>query len=303
MPFDDKRAPWPRFTLFHGGFRVRIALTRPTARKLSLPHCGVPTYGTMHCGSGARTAQTIALTTLLVTAASATQEAALPWSFDTLSKRRTIAPDSGRGATMSDSAREIVLGTGNAKKAAEARELLAPFGWTVKTLADFPTAPEIVEDGETFAANAAIKAIKTAQHYNRFGMGEDSGLMVDALKGAPGIYSARYSGENATDQSNNEKLMQELTDVPDAKRSAGYVCSVAIASPDGEVVLAVEGTCRGRIIREARGTNGFGYDPYFLLPEYHRTFGELGSVVKRRISHRARAFTKLIPLLDGIDAG
>lgn len=196
--------------------------------------------------------------------------------------------------------REIVLGTGNRKKAGEVRDLLAPHGWQVLTLADFDTQPTIVEDGDSFAANAAIKAIETARHYGRFGMGEDSGLMVDALKGAPGIYSARYSGEGATDESNNAKLMDELSGVPEAQRGGGYVCSVAIANPDGEIVLAVEGTCRGRLAEAPRGTNGFGYDPYFVVREYHRTFGELAPVVKRRISHRARAFSNLIPQLGRI---
>ena len=198
---------------------------------------------------------------------------------------------------MSDM-RTIILGTGNAKKAGEVADLLAPHGWQIKTLAEFDTQPTIVEDADTFAGNAAIKAIATARHYGEFGMGEDSGLCVDALQGAPGIYSARYSGENATDQSNNAKLIQELAEVPLEKRGAGYVCSVAISDPDGNIVLTVEGTCRGRIALQPRGEGGFGYDPYFLLREYHRTFGELGNVVKRKLSHRARAFSELIPKLQ-----
>ncbi len=202
---------------------------------------------------------------------------------------------------MTNQTKTIVLGTGNAKKGAEVIDLLAPHGWTVQTLADFDTKPDIVEDGDTFAANAAIKAIKTAQHYNSWAMGEDSGLKVDALKGEPGIYSARYSGPNATDESNNAKLLAELAEVALKKRGAGYVCSVAIANPTGQVVLAVEGTCRGRIAFEPAGSNGFGYDPYFELLEYHKTFGQMPSVVKRRISHRARAFAKLIPLLSQLE--
>lgn len=201
---------------------------------------------------------------------------------------------------MSEQPKTIVLGTGNKKKGEEVVDLLAPHGWIVKTLANFETRPEIVEDGETFAANAAIKAIKTAQHYNAWAMGEDSGLKVDALNGDPGIYSARYSGPNATDESNNAKLIAALADVPIAKRGAGYVCSVAIANPAGEVVLTIEGTCRGRIALEPAGTNGFGYDPYFEVLEYHKTFGQMPSTVKRRISHRARAFARLIPLMRSI---
>ena len=201
---------------------------------------------------------------------------------------------------MTDSPRTIILGTGNAKKAAEVADLLKPHGWLIKTLGEFETRPTIVEDGDSFAGNAAIKAIETARHYGEFGMGEDSGLVVDALDGAPGIYSARYSGENATDESNNAKLIEALADVPEEKRGCGYVCSVAISDTEGNIVLAVEGTCRGRIGFEPCGANGFGYDPYFVVREYHRTFGELGNVVKRKLSHRARAFSKLIPMLGQI---
>ncbi len=197
--------------------------------------------------------------------------------------------------------RTIVLGTGNAKKAAEVAELLAPHGWQVRTLADFDTQPEILEDGATFADNAAIKAIATARHYATLAIGEDSGLMVDALQGAPGVYSARYSGPDATDDSNNARLMEALAGVPPEKRGAGYVCSIAVASPAGDILLTAEGRCRGRITEAPRGSNGFGYDPWFELPEYHRTFGQLGPAVKRHMSHRARAFERLVPLLLRLD--
>lgn len=201
---------------------------------------------------------------------------------------------------MSAISKNIILGTGNVKKGLEVIDLLAPHGWSVQTLADFDTQPDIVEDADSFAGNAAIKAIETAKHYGCWAMGEDSGLRVDALAGAPGIYSARYSGPEATDEANNAKLIDALADVPVEKRGAGYVCSVAIANPSAEVVLAVEGTCRGRIGFEPSGTNGFGYDPYFVVREYHKTFGELPAVVKRKLSHRARAFAKLIPLLINV---
>ena len=124
--------------------------------------------------------------------------------------------------------------------------------------------------------------------------------MVDALNGAPGIYSARYSGAEATDETNNAKLIAELAGVDEDKRGAGYICSVALSNPAGDIRIACEGTCRGRILSEANGTGGFGYDPYFLIPEYHLTFGQLSSVVKHRLSHRARAFSKFIPLLQNI---
>lgn len=190
--------------------------------------------------------------------------------------------------------RSLVVASRNAKKQREIEELLAPHGIEVLSVSDFPDVPEVIEDGETFAANAAKKASQTARHLNRWVLGEDSGLMVDALNGEPGVYSARFSGEDATDEKNNAKLMTELANVPDERRGAQYLCHTAISDPMGTIRLAVEATCRGRIIREPRGTNGFGYDPYFLIPEYHRTFGELSSTVKQHLSHRARAFERLI---------
>lgn len=189
----------------------------------------------------------------------------------------------------------LVLASRNRKKSGEIFELLAPFGIVVRSVADFPDVPEVVENGATFADNAAKKASQTAAHLSAWTLGEDSGLMVDALGGAPGVFSARYSGPGATDESNNARLIDELAGVPEAKRGAKYVCSVAVADPQGRVQLQCEASCRGRITTEPRGTNGFGYDPYFLVPEYHRTFGELDPIVKRCLSHRARAFERMIP--------
>ena len=193
--------------------------------------------------------------------------------------------------------RRVVLASRNRKKIAEMAALLAPHSIEVTGIADFADVPEIVEDGETFAANAAKKAAETAAHIRAWTIGEDSGLMVDALDGAPGVYSARYSGPVADDERNNDKLLAELADVPDDRRSARYVCHAAVADPEGNVRLRVEASCRGRITKERRGTNGFGYDPLFLIPEYHRTFGELDPVIKQHLSHRARAFERLIPQL------
>ncbi|NOX54485.1 MAG: RdgB/HAM1 family non-canonical purine NTP pyrophosphatase [Planctomycetes bacterium] len=192
---------------------------------------------------------------------------------------------------------QIVLASRNRKKSEEVARLLAPHGVSVRSLAEFPGVPEVVEDGATFAENAAKKACQVARHLRMWTIGEDSGLVVDALGGRPGVYSARYSGPGATDEANNAKLLQELADVPDEKRTAHYVCHVAVADSEGEVRLRVEATCNGRILRELRGTNGFGYDPCFLIPEYHRTFGELSPVVKDVLSHRARAFERLVPRL------
>lgn len=194
----------------------------------------------------------------------------------------------------------IVLASRNRKKTQEVSEILAPLGFTIISVTQFPDVPEVDEDGSTFAENAAKKAREVALHLNQWVIGEDSGLTVDALNGAPGIYSARYSGEDATDERNNQKLIHELLNVPDEKRGAGYVCSVALADPTGQIRVACEGTCRGRILHQPSGAGGFGYDPYFLVPEYHRSFGQLSAVVKHRISHRAKAFAKFAPMLVAI---
>jgi XTP/dITP diphosphohydrolase len=201
---------------------------------------------------------------------------------------------------MDTAARQIVIATRNLKKGIELRALLAAFEVEVIGLADFPNVPEVVEDGATFAENAAKKAAQNATHLGRWTIGEDSGLEVDALQGAPGVYSARFSGPGATDEANNARLISELADVPDERRGARYVCHIAVADPSGRVRLQVEEVCRGRMIREPRGTNGFGYDPYFLIPELHRTFGEVSPLVKRQISHRGRALRRLVPQLLAI---
>jgi XTP/dITP diphosphohydrolase len=189
---------------------------------------------------------------------------------------------------------QLVIATRNVKKRREIEELLASHGIQVLCVADFPVVPEVIEDGATFAENAAKKASQTARHLGLWTLGEDSGLMVDALGGAPGVYSARYSGEGATDEKNNAKLMYEMSNVPDDQRGARYLCHVALSDPSGTIRHTVEAACRGRILREPRGSNGFGYDPYFLIPEYHRTFGELSNTVKHHLSHRARAFERLV---------
>lgn len=198
--------------------------------------------------------------------------------------------------------RTIVLASRNQKKAREVSEILAPAGFQVIPVTEFLNVPEVEEDGVTFAENAAKKASEVARRLKRWVIGEDSGLQVDALKGAPGIYSARFSGPEATDEKNNQKLIAELANVPDEQRGAGYICSVALSDPSGQIRVACEGTCRGRILREANGEGGFGYDPYFLIPEYHLTFGQLSSVVKHRLSHRARAFARFLPLLRKIQS-
>jgi XTP/dITP diphosphohydrolase len=191
--------------------------------------------------------------------------------------------------------RVLVLGTRNRKKAAELVDLLAPLGIEIKTLADFPGSLEVEETGATFAENAALKAVTQARHLAAWVLGEDSGIVVDALDGRPGVFSARYSGPNATDESNNRRLLEELGDTPPERRAAHYDCHVVLADPQGAVHAQCSGVCRGRIRFEPAGTAGFGYDPLFEVVEYHRTFGELGEGVKAVLSHRARALELLVP--------
>jgi XTP/dITP diphosphohydrolase len=192
---------------------------------------------------------------------------------------------------------ELVLSSRNRKKSREISELLAPWKIAVRSVADFPEVGEIDEDGDSFLANASKKAALPACQLGCWVIGEDSGLIVDALGGAPGVWSARYSGPLATDESNNAKLLAELRDIPPEQRTAAYTCTVVLADPTGSIRASATGLCRGIIVEQARGTNGFGYDPYFLVREYGRTFGELSTRVKHQISHRARAFTQFIPQL------
>jgi XTP/dITP diphosphohydrolase len=195
----------------------------------------------------------------------------------------------------------LVIGTRNRKKGAELQELLVPLGLTVATLDDFPNAIDVVEDGDSFAANAVLKATQQALHLGRWVLADDSGLEVDALGGAPGIYSARFAGANSSDDQNNALLLERLVDMPLEKRTARYVCHVAVADPQGTVHAESHDVCHGRIRFEPAGANGFGYDPLFEVVEYHRTFGELGPALKRAISHRSRALRAILPKLAALE--
>lgn len=191
----------------------------------------------------------------------------------------------------------LVLGTHNQKKGVELRQLLEPFGYELKTLADYSNAIEVVEDGDSFEANARLKATQQAVNLGEWVLGEDSGLCVNALDGRPGIYSARFSGPDANDAKNNAHLLEQLSGVPIEKRTAYYVCHMSLSDPAGNVKIDCEETCGGRILEAPRGTGGFGYDPLFEIPEYHATFGEMGPSVKAMISHRSRAMRKFVPAL------
>jgi XTP/dITP diphosphohydrolase len=191
----------------------------------------------------------------------------------------------------------LIIGTTNVAKGRELRELLGPYGFAVQTLEELSEAIDVVEDGETFAANARKKASEQARHLKAWVLADDSGIEVDALGGRPGVYSARYAGESATDAQNNARLLEELGDLPLEKRTARYVCHVAVADPQGEIRAESSDVCKGRIVFKPAGTNGFGYDPLFEVVEYHQTFGELGPRVKAAISHRARALRGVVPKL------
>jgi XTP/dITP diphosphohydrolase len=191
----------------------------------------------------------------------------------------------------------LVLGTRNRKKRQEIVEILGGLGLEFGDLTEYPQAPEVEEDGDTFEANARKKASETAKALGQWVLGEDSGLVVPGLNGRPGVYSARYAGKQGDDEANNDRLLAELKPLPDDRRAAYYVCTAALADPTGEVKAVVEGRCHGTIIAERRGTGGFGYDPLFLIPEFHQTFGELSARVKHALSHRARALERLRPVL------
>ncbi len=191
----------------------------------------------------------------------------------------------------------FVLGTNNLKKGLELQELLDAVGIEIRTLADFPEKIEVVEDGTNFAENARKKASQQAAFLKEWVIAEDSGICVDFLGGAPGIFSARFSDPDATDEKNNWMLLEKLKNVPAEKRTAHYTCSAAVADPTGEIRAVSEAYCRGSILFAEKGTGGFGYDPLFEIVEYHKTFGELDPSVKQAISHRSRAMRLLIPEL------
>lgn len=194
----------------------------------------------------------------------------------------------------------LVLGTRNRKKCAELADLLKDLPLDVVDLTGYPEAPEIDETGTTFEENARLKAVGLAKFLNQWVLAEDSGLVVPGLNGRPGVYSARYAGKHGDDEANNQRLLAELAPLPDDRRAAYYVCVAALANPVGEVVAITEGRCNGIIVSERRGSGGFGYDPLFMVPEYHKTFGELSLRVKQALSHRGKAIVPMRPWLRKI---
>lgn len=187
---------------------------------------------------------------------------------------------------------EIVLATRNPDKGRELGALLGGLGIRIRTLADFPSAPEVEEDGTTCEANAIKKAREIAQATGIPAVADDTGLEVDALEGRPGVYAARYAGEHATYEDNCRKLLCELTGVSGLRRKARFLTVAAIAFPSGEV-HATQGSLEGLIAEQPIGDRGFGYDPVFLVPEFNRTLAQLTAEEKNRMSHRAKAFAQM----------
>ncbi|MEW6377464.1 MAG: XTP/dITP diphosphatase [Thermodesulfobacteriota bacterium] len=186
----------------------------------------------------------------------------------------------------------MIVATRNEGKVREIRRALKGLGLRIHALSGFPDVPEIEEDGKSFTENALKKARFYSKHFGKLTMADDSGLEVDILKGLPGIYSARYAGERASGQENNQKLLREMEGVPISRRGARFRCSIAVVSPDGREAIA-EGSCKGMVGFEGKGRRGFGYDPLFILPQYGRTMAELSLEEKNRMSHRGKALRKL----------
>ena len=193
--------------------------------------------------------------------------------------------------------RDLLIGSGNLNKARELATLLEGLPWKVLSLRDFPDVEAPEETGVTFAENAALKARYYAEKFQVACVADDSGLEVDALDGAPGVYSARYAGEQGNDQANIEKLLDALEETPWHERTARFVCCAAYVAP-GEELHTEEGEVRGHIAVSPFGDNGFGYDPLFVPEGFEATFAEMEPVEKHEISHRGRAFQKMRAWLE-----
>jgi XTP/dITP diphosphohydrolase len=191
----------------------------------------------------------------------------------------------------------LVLATTNKNKVKEFQEMVGDFPVEIRSVSDFGPIPECIEDGETFDDNAYKKAVHTAKILGLPAIADDSGLVVEALDGAPGVYSARYAGENATDEENCQKLLKELEGV--TNRKAAFKCVLSIAVPSGPA-LTYEGSCEGTILEEKRGESGFGYDPLFYFEEFGKTFAECNAEEKNRVSHRGKALAEVREEFDKV---
>ncbi|WP_144462793.1 XTP/dITP diphosphatase [Siminovitchia fortis] len=193
--------------------------------------------------------------------------------------------------------KSVIIATKNKGKAKEFERLFSKYGMEVKTLIDFPDVPDIEETGETFEENAIIKAEAIAKLANSFVVADDSGLVIDALGGRPGVYSARYAGAEKNDEDNIDKVLSEMEAVNEEERTARFYCALAVAGPDFETIT-VNGTCEGIILNERRGSEGFGYDPIFFVPSEGKTMAEMSPERKNELSHRAAAMKNLEPYIE-----
>lgn len=191
----------------------------------------------------------------------------------------------------------LLVATHNKGKLVELRELLADLPFTISDLGAFPAIKPIPETGHTFAENASLKARSYAKQLSLLTLADDSGLEVDVLNGGPGVRSARYGGERASDADRAHTLLAEISGVSSGARTARFVSVIAIADNTGELLSLSTGTCEGRIAETVKGSNGFGYDPIFIPNGFHQTFGELQPEVKNRMSHRARALCQALEFL------
>ncbi len=189
---------------------------------------------------------------------------------------------------------QVIIATKNKGKAKEFEQLFAPLGVKVLTLLDLPESPDIEETGTTFEENATLKAETIAKQTDSFVLADDSGLVIDVLDGRPGIYSARYAGEDCDDEANIDKVLEEMDGVPTSERTARFYCALALAKANMETIT-VAGTCEGLILTERKGTEGFGYDPIFYVPSEKKTMAQLAPNEKNKISHRNDALKKLEP--------
>ena len=195
---------------------------------------------------------------------------------------------------------ELIVASRNKGKVSEIKELLANLPFRVTSLLDYPHIPDIIEDGKTYRANALKKAREAALATGKMAMSDDSGIEVKALGNAPGIYSARFAGEGASEKARNKKLFAMLKGVPFSRRQARYRCVIALVNAKGQELGVVQGTCCGYVTTKDMGSNGFGFDPLFLLKRYNKTFGQLSPALKAKISHRARALKKFRLLLKKV---
>lgn len=197
---------------------------------------------------------------------------------------------------------ELLLATENEGKIREIKQMLKGLGLKILLLKDFPDLPKLNEEGATFRENAIHKAKEFSKLTGRLTLADDSGLEVEALGGKPGVYSARFAGEGASDEENNRKLLKLLGDIPLPGRKARFRCVMAVVSPQGWTKVT-EGECSGLIGFKSKGKFGFGYDPLFIIPEYNRTFGQLSPYIKNKLSHRSKALKKVRKILEKMIEG